>query len=212
MTDVILIPYRGVNAEREANFRFVVDWYRPLGYQVTIGDSLSDRFNRAASRNAAAKGAGDWDRALIADADCVVQDLDVIRDAMDRAQDTGKLILPHDNFWRLSAVGTKKVLAQPWLLKRSDLNKYTNEVRLTNHMMPSGALVLTHKTYEKIGGYDERLVGWGYEDSEFLKDAEKTVGYERLKGNMIHLWHPRDTGTIAQREADRLVASQRKLG
>lgn len=208
MKDVILIPYRGANEWREKNFRFVTSWYAPLGLDVYIGDSGHARFNRAASRNAAAEQ-GPWDRALIADADCIV-DLDTVRKAFERASETGRLILPHDDFYRLSQYGTARVLKQPKLLDRS-LVALTGEVRVRASMMPSGALVLTHDAYRAIGGYDERFLGWGYEDSEFLKDAAKTVGYERLHANLIHLWHPRDTGTIAQREADRLVASKRKI-
>jgi hypothetical protein len=216
VVDVILIPYSQQNEWRERNLRFVVDWYRPLGMVLTLGCVLNKdgSFNRSASRNAAAKGAdeyhGGWDRALIADADCVAE-LDVVRRAFEHASETGKLILPHDDFWRLSPRGTESVIGNPAAaLSRRSLLRATGEVRIHTSMMPSGALVLTHETWDKLGGYDERLKHWGYEDSEFLNRATATVGSERLPGRLVHLWHPRDTGTIAQREADRLVASKRK--
>jgi hypothetical protein len=209
VVDVLLIPYSPQNQWRERNFRFVVDWYRPLGLEVRLGCVMNDdgSFSRSASRNAAANH-GPWDRALIADADCVAE-LDVVSKAFTNANETGKLILPHDDFWRLSEKGVNQLLRDP---TTPITTKLTGETRIRKSMMPSGALVLTHEAWDKIGGYDEGFKHWGYEDAFFLKDAAKAVGYERLPGKLVHLWHPRDTGTIAQREAERAVALKRRTG
>lgn len=210
MTDVILIPYRGVNAARERNLQAVLRWYEPLGLTVTLGDSGSEKFNRGASRNAAAAGAGDWDRALIADADCVAQ-LGVVRRAFDLASETGKLILPHDNFWRFTEVGTKRfVKAMEFYRDQpSKAIRLTAEKTVINRSwMPSGALVLTRETFERIGRYQEGFEGWGYEDSTFYNEAKAIVGVVRMPGLLWHLFHPRDQGTVEERTKDRALAHE----
>lgn len=214
MRRVILIPYRRQNELRERNRDAVLQWHGDLHIPAYFGDSNPAKpFNRAAARNAAAADAGEWDTALILDADCLT-DLAVVGSAFTRAEETDRLILPHDDFWRLTRLGSAKVARNPAFYRRVPEQARRLSDRMTiiegPNRMPSGALVVTRAAYSAIGGYDERIEGWGYEDNVFLKDAERSVGVERLPGRMMHLWHPRDTGTVDQRTADRTLAAEHR--
>lgn len=206
--EAILIPYRGTTGSaREKSLQFVLNWYRPLNFQITLGDDGGDPFNRAGSRNAAADGAGDWDVALFADADTVA-DLDVVRKAFDLARLTNKLIVPHDDFRRLTEVGTRRLLSDParFVAYPRTIIKLTGGVHLQKAQAPCGALVVSRKAFEEIGRWDAGFIGWGYEDSAFLHDAERTVGVTRLPGYLWHLWHQRDGSHEESREANRALA------
>ena len=213
--DTILIPWRGGDPARERNLKFVVDWYRPLGLPITLGDSTSGiAFNRGQARNNAAAGAGDWDVALLADADTVAE-LDVVRTALHMARETGQLIIPHDDFYRLNRYGTIDLIG-----KRDFYQGHPSQVwklcawpRVEQSMMPSGALVISRSAFEAMGRYDEGFIGWGYEDAAFLQDAQRTIGVTRLPGKLFHLWHPRDYGTLAgRRENEARLGSRRAQG
>ena len=207
--DVILIPWRGGDTSRERNLHFVLDWYRGMNLPVTLADADSDKpFNRGASRNAAAQIAGDWDTALVADADCVA-DPNVIWEAFRVARETGTMVLPHDDFWRLSERGTHRLIADPdhYRAHPGDILDLSMGTRLQQSMMPSGALVITRASFEAIGGYAD-IPFWGFEDSLLLIEAKEAVGVTRLPGYLWHLWHPRTTGTIDDRTQAREIADR----
>jgi predicted glycosyltransferase involved in capsule biosynthesis len=210
--DVLLIPWRGGNAYRERNLSFVLDWYSPLGLEVFLGDSGHEPFNRGDSRNAAAQAAGDWSRALIADADCLAE-LDVEREAFNLASQSGKLILPHHNFFDLTKKGTEKFMQNPTRYRDHPFQFHKlSPVRWAEPLAPSGALVLTHEAYDAIGGYDPGFRGWGYEDTALLFDADRTVGHERLPGLLVHLYHMRDRHSPEHQEHNQELARKHREG
>jgi hypothetical protein len=207
MNRAILIPFGASEkqADRKRNLDAVLRWYEPLAIPVTLGCVLNKdgSFNRSASRNAAADGAGDWDVAMFSDADCIAEHA-VVLEAFRLAEETGKLILPHDEFWRVSERSTPKIVGKlPTTLSKQLALKLSGETRVKQSMMPSGALVMTREAFETIGRYDEGFKHWGYEDNAFLADARATVGVIRLPGMLWHLWHPRETGTFVQRASER---------
>ena len=187
MRTVILIPWRGGDPWREQALDYVRQWYAPLGFPVVLGDSGDESFNRGASHNAAARSAGDWDVALNVGAD-ILAELDVVRLAVARARETGKLVLPHDDYLPLTEAQTLEVLDGT---APGDLRQRRRGVGRQTWAL-SGALVFTHAAFDTIGGYDPNFVGWGWEDTAFYRDAERTVGVTRLPGAIWHLWHPRD--------------------
>jgi predicted glycosyltransferase involved in capsule biosynthesis len=55
----------------------------------------------------------------------------------------------------------------------------------------AGLLVLSREAWEKVGGYDEAFIGWGYEDNAFQASLDRRVGhFDRVDGFVVHLWHP----------------------
>ena len=167
---VVCIPWRKGRPDRVAAFEetFRTLWV-PLGLPVYLGDSGHDRFHRAASRNAAAYAAGDWDVAIFADAD-VLLDPANLREAVRQADIYDRVVLPHDRYQSL----------------RKDGRPLQTSTAPTN----GGALVLSRQAWSRVQGYDERFAGWGYEDAAFRCATETLLGGPiRLPGYMRELYH-----------------------
>ena len=52
-----------------------------------------------------------------------------------------------------------------------------------------GSVGVAARTFSELGGFDERFVGWGGEDSEFWERAQTRKVYPWGYLPMIHLWH-----------------------
>ncbi len=59
-----------------------------------------------------------------------------------------------------------------------------------------GSITASKAAFERIGGFDERFVGWGSEDNEFWERAltQKTWEFGYLP--LIHLWHESQAGKL----------------
>jgi len=67
----------------------------------------------------------------------------------------------------------------------------------------SGVLVIHRETWDLLGGFDERYVGWGAEDVEFAIRHQ----FERVPGTCWGMWHPpAERGALTQANMDRLRA------
>ena len=54
---------------------------------------------------------------------------------------------------------------------------------------PGLSVALTRERYWEIGGHDERFIGWGGEDVEFLERLKTTRLFAGSYAPAIHLWH-----------------------
>jgi len=172
-----------------------VDWL------IVEGLSVDGPFNRSRALNEAAKEAGDWDVAVILDAD-TLPDFGRLRPAVDIAAVTGELVCPQDVFRSLSREGTKAVLAGDCAIE--DAPKRWDYPR-----PKSSCVVVSRETWGLVGGFDERFQGWGFEDASFYHTCEALVGIERMAGPVWHCWHPRST---EKHEASRLYQANQGLG
>lgn len=55
---------------------------------------------------------------------------------------------------------------------------------------PGGSTAIKRESYWQIGGHDERFVGWGGEDTEFLDRLRTCRLFPGHFAPAIHLWHP----------------------
>lgn len=159
--------------------------WESLGYGIYEGDHLEGPFNRSAAVNTAARLAGDWDTALVIDSDVIV-DLGTVEQAIELAETTGRQVFPFRKYHALSTAGTAKVMSGfkgNWMpLKRAT---FTTNV--------SACFAIPRSCWDKIGGFDERFVGWGWEDVAFTFATSAAAGnYLRLSGDLWHLWHPKN--------------------
>lgn len=139
------------------------------GLPVYLGDSGHEHFHRGASRNAAARDAGDWDVALFVDSD-VILDPRNIREALRQAAAFNRVVFPHDRYQSL----------------RRDGKPFQTSTAPTN----GGALAISREAWEKVQGYDERFAGWGYEDAALRCATETLLGMPiRLPGYMREIFH-----------------------
>lgn len=182
---MVLVPYSGTNwnAWRAASWDFVRPWWEAFA-PVFVGDHNDGPFNRGAAINAAARAAGDWDVAVIIDAD-VICDLRQIEAGVAHTTATGLPSLGYNERVHLRSTGSNRVI-HGW---KGDWRLYTEFVKMDSC---SSANIVRRDNWEANRGYDELFCGWGWEDVAFKHSTETFAGggMKRVDGTMWHLWHP----------------------
>lgn len=183
MDPVVLVPRRP-EPWRDQLWRFVRrEVEEEVGWPIHEGvDEGEQPMNRAAARNRAAEQAGDWEVAVFLDAD-TVPDFSNLRRAVELAEG-GRLALAQDEFRSLTRDATKRVLAGESAPDKAP-------VRWVYPNPKSSCIAISRETWEKVGGYDERFSGWGWEDSSIFHACQALTGVVRLEGACSHLWHAR---------------------
>lgn len=188
----LFVPWRTDHGHREQLWHACMLYWGQLipGLTVTIGDRVSDDpINRAAARNAAAAfnadGAPPWEVAVFADADVMVDKAWQVHTAIWQARRTGHLVYAHT--WRagFGPEVTQRIVEgdspQQWLAARDewDINTF------------SSCYAVPRALWDAVGGFDDRFVGWGFEDLAFMHACRTLAGVSRVEGVVYHLWHPR---------------------
>ena len=206
MRVVILAPWRTDDGPRAAVWRVCRSRWEALfpDWPVYEGRSPEGPFNRSAAINDAARQAGSWDVAVIIDADVMLRAGNV-REAVRRAAETGRVTWAHRRWRGISEDATRR-LTRPdpiWAeaalgkggVERSDLDADIDLiVEKTTPMSWSCCIAIRRDAWERVGGFDERFVGWGFEDIAFQAATGGLVGWDRVEGDVLNLWHPRVPG------------------
>ena len=185
MKVAILVPRRAGNPQRDRLWRWCrARWGRlhPT-WPICEGHHNHGPFSAAAARNEAARLAGAWDVAVIADADVFIEP-ELITAAVERAAETGHPVWPFEAWQGLTRAASERVL----------VGAAPPDLASVEEVVPdswAGAFAVPRAAWEALGGYDERFRGWGWEDVAFAHAAHALVGGERLAGSAWHLWHPR---------------------
>ncbi len=182
---VILVPRRADGGERDRLWTFCRDWWERT-VEVSIFEGIHDGpdlFSRSIAVNRAAKLAGDWQTAVIMDAD-TIPDPERLREAVTHARLTGQMVLPFDDRRELNPEETEGVLhGAPWAMPMG---------RPFGTGTVSGAVVVNRRLWDVVGGFDEGFVGWGAEDNDFADACTRTGGaIVKLPGPLWHLHHAR---------------------
>lgn len=152
-------------------------WLKPrLPFEVFEGHHDHGPFNRAAALNQAAGAAGDWDFAIVNDADWLVPEAQ-LHLAVFQSRMSGRFTLAFDNYHYLSRLGTHRVL--------NGCRHFEACTEWTDRIGNSPVAV-PRALWDRVGGFDERFVGWGYEDVAFVKSCG---GADRVFGPLYHLYH-----------------------
>lgn len=183
----VLIPYQPDGGPRDEAFRWIRDFYGMMmpEAQLCVGELEGETFSRSRSINLAAAHA-ERNVYVIADAD-IIYDPGLIAKSMEWLAN-GRWVIPFSYMNRLSETYSKRLLERPaeWPIQM--------EVdTLPSHAayFVGGLNVLTRDFFEKVGGYDERFIGWGGEDDAFAHSLDTLAGeHVRLEGEIIHFWHP----------------------
>lgn len=183
----VLVPFRTDSGRRAAIWHHLRQHYwssSPVSSVIIEGDAAGP-FNRSVALNLASSLAGPWELAIIADADTYVAAPQLLA-AIERAR-TGRLVIAHTQWRNLSEVATLGILAG------DDLTEPEYDRTCEGLHAVSGMLVVPRGLWDMVGGFDERFVGYGWEESAFARAAEVAGGkVERIDGPCWHLNHERE--------------------
>lgn len=184
-----LIPWRSDYGYRETAFQFVhqtllKEW---PDQEVLYGDSGDEIFSRSASRNLLAEKAK-GDIFVFVDADSYVPCFQ-LRYALERVTDW---CFPYDLYYSLTAPGSLKFMTTGEADQNDCVYIFPDPVHPFDRP-PSvgGCVVVSREGFDAVGGYDERFIGWSFEDRAFAYSLETMYGRApRIAGPLYHLWHP----------------------
>lgn len=206
MRTVILLPWRPDNGWRDRLWEYCRKRWEANFPEWEIFEGTCDDgpFNRSQAVNRAAETAGEWDVALVIDGDTVSEPDAVLR-AVAYAFSTGGLGVAHDKRVMMSERATRQVLQgrlpeSRWGQRGNSTVTYTDSV--------SCAVAVSRRTWQMVGGFDERFVGWGFEDTAFEVAVQTLTGtpLRRENSTCYHLWHP--ISPEAHRDSPTYVANQ----
>lgn len=178
----LLVPRRSDGGTRDRLWAHCRSWWH--GWSIHEGyDEDGGPFRRSVALNRAAEAAGDWDCAVVLDADVIV-DHDQVRRAVEEARRTGRLTAAYNRYVGLNSTMTRRVLggySGSWESGRL--------ITMTSHV--SSCLAVPRPLWDAVGGFDERFVGWGHEDTAFWHACAALAGPpQRVRGTVWHLYHP----------------------
>lgn len=166
MTAIVIVPY-SPSPLRAGPFATVLAHLDklPWPYWVATDDQKPFRLARTMNREIA-KAAADI---LILHAADTVTPVSQMEEAVKLAEAEPGLVFAYDRYVRLNEDGT---------------------VGRTLKDTPAHACTaIRRECFLEIGGYDEAYVGWGMEDKDFNRRAEKLWPTRRVPGYLVHHWH-----------------------
>lgn len=192
MRTVVLVPRRE-HPERDLLWEWCkARWQRILpDYPIYEGHHNDGPFNRAAALNTAARLAGQWDLAIVIDADIFIR-ASQVKKAVATAAKTGHVTWAHRRWRGIRDDWTGRIVRDGRdfgpEIDREDMDVL---VERTNPISWSCCIVIPRAVWDDMGGFDERFRGWGFEDMAFQSLVCGLYGWERIEGDVYHLWHSR---------------------
>lgn len=182
-THPLLVPRRKDNGRRDEIWDYLKNNHWKDHNVIEGFHEEPGPFNRALAINRAAEAAGDWEYAIIVDADSVMTH-DQIESALMVAKQHQSLVIPHSRWVNVEHEEVVRFLAGLPLFHRPDRTIY--------HRTLSSILVIPRETWDAVNGFDERFKGWGFEDNAFMHAVTTIVDHPiRLEGDVFHLAHDR---------------------
>jgi len=183
---VVLVPRRAGIPERDRIWAWCKAIWQQQGWPIYEGHHDGPGlFNASMARNRAADAAdadGRWEVAIFADADTVPWDWRAVRQGVELAMRTDRFIRPFRTYYFLDEEATERFMATGERPRRG--------IRPMSERVYGGIHIVSRVLWDESGGYDERFVGWGGEDTSFQFACEALRGYRRLPGEVYHLSHP----------------------
>ncbi len=196
---VVLVARREGKEDRDAIWRFLKPHWEKHGWQVFEGhdDTPGRPFNLSKARNNAARAAGDWDVAILIDADVYVPNHQLHR-AVILAHDSNQCAFPHTQWYGTSEAGREAILNGDvpfdWRVWDTAVTPSGEPViAIREPLSHSACMVVPRPLWDTVGGYDERFEGWGGEDWGFFEMVfacgGRGGGVQRLNEPIWHFHH-----------------------
>jgi mannosyltransferase OCH1-like enzyme len=188
LSAVICIPWRDSGDRwRQQAREWCLRYWQEAGFQVLEGggENRSTMCNDAA-RVALESGA---DVLIFADADTWGPIPQVIEAAV-TAKRSGQLVHSFTSYTKLDSNQTQRgTRTEPSRVRPERLTRTARSKG--GHV--SGLTAVPVELWHRLGGFDERFVGWGFEDQAFHLAAEVLGdGTQRIEGQAIHWYHRGD--------------------
>lgn len=202
MKVVVLVPYRAA-PEREKSWGFVRQWITSnYGYDIWVADCDGTPFSSAQARNRAAALAGDWDVAVIHDADTIAHP-EAVRYAVAEASASLRMVFAGDSHMYCDPISSQRIMlsGNPGFAR-----PVTFDERGVYPRPSGGVLAVSRTLWDATGGYLNSLTAWGFEDLVFLQCAGLFgEGHSYIPGHItLHLWHPPLPETVETRFNERI--------
>lgn len=184
----LLVPFSSDDPSRNRIWLHIKKWLEDsLKMPIVVGEHFPETpadYNLSFARNDASFKAGDWDVAIIHDADTLINPQQIL-DGVKLAYETGAVTYPFTERWELDFAGTEKLLKDDSSDWAKHLKKYSRNQPL------GGCMIVRRDLWELVRGFDTGFVGWGHEDGGFAMACETLSGkkLKRIKGNSLHLEH-----------------------
>jgi predicted glycosyltransferase involved in capsule biosynthesis len=188
----LCIPFYSRDARRLEILSWLSRYYQSsfptvelvVGFDTEYFDD--DQVNRSKMRNNAVRGAKN-ETVLILDADCWLSEAAVV-EAVTRVRAGAPVVQTHGVAY-VSDAWTRVLLdANPALLRHIPDNYVHERAGICKGFL----FGMTRATFERVGGFDERFVGWGFEDDAFVAKVEHEVGpRQEIAECGYHLSHAR---------------------
>lgn len=184
MRTVVLVPRREDGGRRDQVWQYVQErWLTEHpDWIIYTGHHTEGPFNRSAAINDAARQAGTWDVAIIADSDSFVG-ADNATKAAENAYRTGRMTLAYVQFCYLSRQMSDAIMGGYQGMWDTGI-----EWSMTNTC--SSAVAVRRDVWDQCRGFDEGFESWGMEDVAFSHAAQTFGGgLDRIEGCCWHCWH-----------------------
>lgn len=192
----VLIPWRTDDGARAENWELVEQVMWELWPLVEEAAGPDGPFNRSAALNEAYRQVDGPcrldDVVIVADADSIVP-RHQLADAILVARASGRMTIAHDRWLNVERHERDHFLATGNLVDEELVHTDRGRVpRRAYKNTCSSMLVIPTKVWDRVGGFDERFVGWGMEDIAFNRIVTILCGKpERIRGPVYHLEHER---------------------
>lgn len=185
----VVIPYAQLNEHRDRLFRYVLEFYDEIEMRVVLGtasnDGSSATFNHPKAINAAVEKS-DADVLVICDADTLPSG-----DWMGAIEKVGLGIWPWSmpqRYRKLGASATWRILEGSYGVEGAQDDECD---WVGDGVSWAGFQIVRRESFLHMGGWDERFIGWGSDDTCFGLAMDTLVGkHVRFDGHAEHLWHP----------------------
>jgi hypothetical protein len=216
-----LIPFRDADGTRTQGMRWILARWKhhyPDWEFIVASDDGIDPFNKSMAVNkAAAQATGDV--YVILDADTWIEP-QFVTQALGFIKAGVPWVVPARTSLRLKKDVSDRIMA---LDPTGPLPSISNAWLKKDAEQAGGVVgflwITSRKAFEAVGGMDERIRGWGGEDTLFTMAMDRVNGHHRkLNGIVMCLWHdrPRDAqryriwvGQDRSREQDKEALAKR---